>query len=157
MYNSFDDKQNITNLLDEVNDGISHTHAYDVQKVTPDVIKEAVKHLKDGKSDPSHQFSSDCIKNAPDIMFKLLSFVVKSFLIHGHVTIYLLLANLVLIIKNKLTSINVSKNYRSIAISSLILKILDWVILPFLERTWDWMIFSLPTSRHPQQQCAHGM
>ena len=123
LYNSFDDKQNITNLLDEVNDGINHTHAYDVQKVTPDIIKEAVKHLKDGKSDPTHQFSSDCIKNAPDILFKLLSVVVKSFLIH------LLLATLVPIIKNKLTSINVSKNYSSIAISSLILKILDWVIL----------------------------
>ena len=129
LYNSFDDKENITNLLDEVNNGINHSHAYDVQKVTPAIIKEAVKHLKDGKTDPVHVFSSDCFKNAPDILFKLLSVVVKSFLIHGHVTIYLLLATLVPIVKNKLTSINISKNYRSIAISSLVLKILDWVIL----------------------------
>ena len=43
---------------------------------------------------------------------------------HGHVTIYLLLATLVPIIKNK-----TSNNYRSIAISSLVLKILDWIIL----------------------------
>ena len=69
-----DDKQNITILaiMAEVTDGISHTHAYDVQKVAPDIIKEAVKHMKDGKSDHIHQFSSDCIKNAPDILFKLL-------------------------------------------------------------------------------------
>ena len=53
----------------------------------------------------------------------------KSFLIHGHITYFLLLATLLPIIKDKLGSINVSSNYRSIAISSLILKLLDWVII----------------------------
>ena len=53
----------------------------------------------------------------------------KSFLVHGHVTYFLLLATLVPIIKDKLASIDSSKNYRSIAISSLVLKILDWVII----------------------------
>ena len=54
---------------------------------------------------------------------------IRSFLVHGHVTFFLLLATLVPLIKDKLGSINVSKNYRSIAISSLILKLLDWIIL----------------------------
>ena len=44
-------------------------------------------------------------------------------------TIFLLLATLVPLIKDKLGSISSSKNYRSIAMSSLILKLLDWVIL----------------------------
>ena len=129
LYNSVDDKENIQNLLDDVNNRINFTHAHDVHKVTPEIVKEAAKHLKDGKSDPVHVFSSDCIKNGPDMLFKLLSIAIKSFLFHGHVTVYLLLATLVPIIKNKLASINTSKNYRSIAISSLILKILDWIIL----------------------------
>ena len=123
------------NILEETNSGINFSHIYDVEKVTPDIIKEAVKHLKDGKSDPVHIFSSDCIKNAPYKLFTLFSTVFKCFLIHGHVTVYLLLATLVPIIKNKLSSINVSKNYRSIAISSLMLKILDWVILTLFGRT----------------------
>ena len=42
---------------------------------------------------------------------------------------YLLLATLVPIVKDRLGDINSSKNYRLIAMSSLILKILDWVIL----------------------------
>ena len=108
---------------------------HDVQKVTPDVIKEAEKHLKSGKTDPVHLFSSDCIKNGPDLLFQFLSIVIKSFLFHGHITIYLPLATLVPIIKNKLASINTSKNYRSIAISSLILKILDWIILTLFGQT----------------------
>ena len=44
-------------------------------------------------------------------------------------TYFLLLATLVPIIKDKLGSLNSSKNYRTIAISSLILKLLDWIIL----------------------------
>ena len=53
----------------------------------------------------------------------------RSFLIHGHFTVFLLLATLIPIIKDKLGSISSSKNYRSIAISSLTLKIFDWVVL----------------------------
>ena len=53
----------------------------------------------------------------------------KSCLVHGHVTQFLLLATLVPLIKDKLGELNSSKNYRTIAISSLILKLLDWIIL----------------------------
>ena len=53
----------------------------------------------------------------------------QGFLVHGHVTLILLLATLVPIIKDKLGSINVSKNYRSIAISSIFLKFIDWIFL----------------------------
>ena len=74
-------------------------------------------------------FSSDCFKNAPDILFNRLCCLIQGFLIHGHVTLVLLLATLVPIIKDKLGSLNVSKNYRSIAISSLLLKLIDWIFL----------------------------
>ena len=101
----------------------------DVLKVTPDVVKEAAQKLKSGKNDPFFSFSSDCLKNAPSVLYTKLTSLLQGFLIHGHVTLVLLLATLVPIIKDKLGSINVSKNYRSIAISSLILKLIDWVFL----------------------------
>ena len=53
----------------------------------------------------------------------------RMFLIHAHVSSYLLLATLVPIIKDKLGDSCSSKNYRSIAISSLVLKVLDWIII----------------------------
>ena len=62
-------------------------------------------------------------------MYDLLSTVIQSFLIHGHITNILMLATLDPIIKDKLGSINVSKNYRSIAISSIVLKLIDWVFI----------------------------
>ena len=101
----------------------------DLLKVTPKVVKEASHKLKSGKSDPVYSFSSDCFKNASDSIFEKLSVIIHSFLVHGHVTQILLLATLVPIIKDKLGSINVSKNYRSIAISSILLKLIDWIFI----------------------------
>lgn len=100
----------------------------EVNKVTTAVVRAAAQRLKHGKSDPYYSFSSDCIKNSPDELFNLISILLKEFLMHGHVSFFLLLATLVPIIKNK-GSNNSSKNYRLIAISSLVLKLLDWVIL----------------------------
>ena len=68
-------------------------------------------------------------KQAPDVLYEKLASVIRSFLIHGHVTHFLLIATLLPILKDKLGSISTSKNYRSIALSSVILKIIDWVIL----------------------------
>ena len=108
----------------------------DVGRVTPDVVKEAAGKLKPGKSDPVYNFSSDCIKVDSDRLAQLLSIIIQSYLVHGHVTRFLLLATLVPIIKDKLGSINSSKNYRSIAISSLILKLLDWIIILLFGSTF---------------------
>ena len=69
------------------------------------------------------------MKNGPDILFEKLSVAIRCFLIHGHITLFLLLATLLPIIKNKLGRIDVSTNYRSIALSSLVLKLIDWIIL----------------------------
>ena len=55
--------------------------------------------------------------------------MIKSFLVHGHVSEVLLLATLVPIVKDKLGDLCSSTNYRSIAISSLILKLMDWLII----------------------------
>ena len=129
LYNQHDDRKNMADLLKTTNDRICEFMICDIDKVTPQLVKEAACHLKNNKSDPVYSFSSDCIKQGPDKLFILLTLVLKSFLIHSHVSNYLLVATLVPIIKDKLGSISSSKNYRSIAISSQILKLLDWVVI----------------------------
>ena len=101
----------------------------DVERVTPEVIRSAAKKLKPGKSDPVYSFSSDCIKVDSTLLSEYLAILIKCFLVHGHVTRFLLLATLVPIIKDKLGNMNTSRNYRSIVICSLILKIFDWIII----------------------------
>jgi hypothetical protein len=69
------------------------------------------------------------VKHSPDLLFEKLSTAFKCYLIHGHIAVFLLLATLFPIIKDKLGRIDLSRNYRSIALSSLVLKLLDWIIL----------------------------
>ena len=58
-----------------------------------------------------------------------LANLVKSFFVHGFIPSKLLGTTLVLLVKDKLGDVCSASKYRSIAISSLILKIIDWVIL----------------------------
>ena len=129
LYNSADDGIELMRVQRETEALVDGTSLEDVLKVTPKIVKEAAHKLKPGKSDPVFSFSTDCFKNASDSLFDRLSLIIQSFLIHGHVTQILLLATLVPLIKDKLGSTNVSKNYRSIAISSILLKLIDWIFI----------------------------
>ena len=51
------------------------------------------------------------------------------FLVHGHISSVIMVSTIIPLIKDKLGDINVSSNYRSIALSSLVLKVFDWVVL----------------------------
>ena len=79
--------------------------------------------------DSKYDFGSDAYIHASDILSLQLSFLFKTFLIHSFVPIFLLVCSLVPIIKDKLGDSASSDNYRAIAISSLFLKIFDWIIL----------------------------
>ena len=123
LYNSANDMEEMNQIKEDVEANINHTELYEVNKVTTDIIKEAAKNLRDDKADPVYSFSSDCIKNGTERLFELLALAIQSFLIHGHISMFLLLSTLIPLIKDKLGSINSSKNYRSIAISSLVAKL----------------------------------
>ena len=56
-------------------------------------------------------------------------------MVHAHVNNILLLATLINIPKDKLGDLSSSNNYRSIAISSLILKVFDWIIILLFEES----------------------
>ena len=112
LYNSVDDYDELLKVAEKIETKIGDESLKEVDKVTPDLVKEAVKHIKPNKSDPVCDFSSDCLRNAPDSLFLHLSVIIKSFLVHSHVSLVLLLATLVPIIKDKLGDICSSKNYR---------------------------------------------
>ena len=129
LYNSANDGEELMKVQADTESKVDINSLKDVLKVTPEIVKQASHKLKSGKSDPVFSFSSDCFKNATATFYEKLSLVLQSFLIHAHVTNILLLATLVPIIKDKLGSISISKNYRSIAISSILLKLIDWIFI----------------------------
>ena len=69
LYNSVDDQEELANLYESVERKVNVHHLHDVRKVTPDIVKEAANNLKDSKTDPTFNFSSDCNKNGPDNLF----------------------------------------------------------------------------------------
>ena len=108
---------------------ISFHSLNEIEKITPELVEEATNHLKCSKSDPIFEFNSDCLKNARRILFEHMATLFKTYLVHGHVSSILTMSTLVPILKDKVGNICAADNYRSIAISSLVLKIFDWVII----------------------------
>ena len=56
------------------------------------------------------------------------------FLVHGHISLMVMVSTIIPLIKDKLGDITSSNNYRSIALSSLLLKIYDWIMLLLFEK-----------------------
>ena len=72
---------------------------------------------------------SDALKFGANELAEHLKYLFKGFLIHGHVSKIFAFCVLIPLIKNNKNSKSCSNNYRLIAISSLIMKLLDHIIL----------------------------
>ena len=83
----------------------------DIVKITPALIKEAVPRIKNNKSDPVFDFTSNCLKNAPSILCDQLSSLFRYYLIHGHISELLMTSTLIPIPKDKLGDACSSENY----------------------------------------------
>ena len=130
LYNQVDDEANLVKLELALKSKISSDSLKFVDRITESVVKTAVQQkLKPGKKDPVVNMNSDYLIHAPEKLFDILSKCFKSYLIHGHVSRFLLISSMVPLIKDKLGDVTDSNNYRSIAISSLIMKIFDLVII----------------------------
>ena len=85
--------------------------------------------MKKCTGDVTGSLTSDAIRSAPDILFKNLASVFRSWLYHGTVTRSLLACAFMPLLKSSLKDPGETKSYRAIAGSSLWLKLFDRVIL----------------------------
>ena len=129
LYNSANDEDATLKAYDEICDKVNCESLKDVDLITNELMKESVERLKDNKTDAIFNYSTDCFKYGGECLIKPLVMLFKSCLIHRYVPDFLMLATLVPIVKDKIGNINDSKNYRSIAISNILLKIFDWIFI----------------------------
>ena len=118
LYNSIDDDDDLMLILRHLNEKINSASMVDVNKVTASLVEEAISHLKNGKSDPQFQFDSDCLKNAPQVLYEDLAKLFRLYLTHGHASSILVVSTVIPLIKDKLGEVCSSNNYRSIALST---------------------------------------
>ena len=85
--------------------------------------------MKGNKSDSIYDFQSDCLVNGPAELVQHLVNLLRSFFTHGIVPHCILVCTLLPLVKDNLADITQSNNYRAIAASSQILKLLDIVLL----------------------------
>ena len=100
-----------------------------VDKIDSTLVKGVVKKLLGDKNDPIFNFKSDDFKNGVDSLCEPLCDLIKAFIVHGHIPDIFLVCSLIPIIKDKRSSSLSSENYRLIAITSLILKLFDGILL----------------------------
>ena len=129
LYNSADSSEEMVNVKERVEDNIGEDSINEVQKITCATVKMAAVSMKKSKGDVTGSFSSDAIRNAPDILFENLAAVFRSWMYHGTVTKSLLVCAFMPLLKNSLKDPGETKSYRAIAGSSLWLKLFDCVIL----------------------------
>ena len=134
LYNSVDDKEGTQEVKDYLNRNINERSLDDVNLVTANLVEKAINRLKNDKTDPVYAFNSNCLKNAPPQLSQHLAALFKILLIHGHISPLVLISTIVPLVKDKLGDVNSSNNYRSIALSSLILKVFDWVVILAFEK-----------------------
>ena len=99
LYNREQDEAEIDAIMTNLTQDITEESLEQVDKINIVSIKEALDKIKPDKSDPTWDFSSDFLKRGPDLLWKHLEIMIKSFVVHGHVTNALLFASLVPIVK----------------------------------------------------------
>ena len=129
LFSKVDPDEEFKGLEETIKSNIGAECSQDVEKITEELIKLALQKMKAGKSDGLYDFTSDCLINGPPSLLKHLTNIIRTFVIHGKVPLYLLICTLVPIVKDNLGDLASSENYRAIAIGSLLLKLLDWVVL----------------------------
>ena len=130
LYNSVPYDQNaLDDLLHELNFCIATHESTDCHNVSVADVREAVHKLKAQKHDGYKGMYSDHIINGPECLFLYLSLLFNAMLVHGSVPLDFTLSTLTPIPKNCKKSLNDSSNYRAIALSSVLAKLLDNIIL----------------------------
>ena len=97
--------------------------------IQTDDVTRAVRKLKRGKSDSNPTLMSDHFINGCSSLFRHMANLLSMMLVHSCVPSGMLHSVLIPIPKNCKKSLNDSSNYRSIAISSLMGKVLDNIVI----------------------------
>ena len=129
LYNSCGTEDAMTTIKGKLAAMVSNDSLAEVDKVTGEIVKRACLRMKPGKIDVTESYSSDAFLHAPDILFNQLAHVFKSYLLHGTVTLQVLVCAFMPLFKGGLKNPDKFKSYRAIAGASQILKLFEYVVL----------------------------
>ena len=129
IYNTHKDSDELNGFSRENSEKISQSDIDLVNTITPDLVKKLILKLSSNKNDSSFDWKSDALKVGVDALAAPICDLLCAMLIHGFIPKILLVCQLIPIVKNNKESKLSSSNYRLIAITSLLLKLFDHLVL----------------------------
>ena len=129
LYNTHNEEGELHEFRNKLNGKLNASHTGDITKINSELIIKLINKMSSGKNDVSYDWRSDALKHGQTVLAPHLAALLRMFLTHGHVTEVFLKSALVPIVKDNNRSLSDSSNYRAIAISSIIMKLIDNVIL----------------------------
>ena len=134
LYNvvSFDDeemKSLISNVEEDVCNKCCNNLCGGIHSVSTNDIHRAIAKLKYDKQDGNSGFSTSHLIYGGEKLLVFIALLFSSMLIHGYTPKGMLLSVIIPIPKDTRKSLNKSDNYRGIALSSPLGKLMDWVFL----------------------------
>jgi hypothetical protein len=124
----------MADLKDEISDMVSKDEFNEHCIVTVKDVIEAVSRLKFGIHDGHSSLTTDHVKHACNEMLVHISMLLSALIVHGSITDDLSVTTILPTPKGKNLNYSCSANYRGIALSSIIGKILDAHILNRYDR-----------------------
>ena len=118
----------LTSVYNHIAEGIEND-CQDDFCVSLSVIDNVISRIKAEKSDGDAGLWSNLVIHAPAIWKSLLGELIGSMITHGHYAENILLSTILSLQKNAQKDACDSNNYRGIALTSCINKIVDWVVL----------------------------
>ena len=129
LYNNVAKSDSANGLYEMISGKLGPSSLDVVAAVDVKTVRTAIGSMKSSKSDSSYDVTSDLYRNSPDDFYEHLTVILQQSLIHGSLPGVVLLCTLMPLVKNSLSDITKSDNYRAIAGGCLLLKVLDLVIL----------------------------
>ena len=129
IYNTHNDRAELDEFIEENNNNISQSDIELVDKITPEMVKRHILKFSNSKNDSLFDWKSDALKAGVDSLAAPLCDLLRSLITHGHIPNIFLMCSLVPIVKDKKASKMSSSNYRLIAITALVLKLFDHILI----------------------------
>ena len=130
LYNQQKSEQDMKSILNDLNNSIHDSDIMAVNSITENLVKDIIQSkIKPSKADALEYFNSDCLRNGPEELFQCVALLFQGLAVHGVMPDIMLYCAIIPIVKDPSGSLESSSNYRGIAISSLFLKIWDWIII----------------------------
>ena len=128
LYNTHHDENEVRVIKDRINGNINQEDHQILNKITPNLLSKIINKMKKGKNDVQYDWRSEALKHANIVISSHVSNLFRIYLVHNHMTLALLKSALIPIIKDPNSMQSSSENYRAIAISSIIVKLMDYTI-----------------------------